>query len=110
MNLKDKLKLPHFSVLISSEECKACGKCIVACPKKILLKGNKINSYGFKYVFCVDESLCIGCGNCFYSCPEPGAITIYKNDDEYRNDKLKTEKSKNTNEKRKRSSNSAKGK
>jgi len=109
--LKNKLKLPHFSVLISAEECKACGKCIVACPKRILIKGNKINSYGFKYVCCVDEFLCIGCGNCFYSCPEPGAITIYKNSEENsEGEMLKTGKSKNTNEREKKCSNIVKGK
>ncbi len=66
--------------MIYAEQCKACGKCIVACPKNILNKGTEINSYGFKFVICTNESMCIGCGNCFYSCPEPGAITIYVND------------------------------
>ncbi len=69
----------HHTVDIEIEQCKGCGKCVVACPKKILKMSSSINSYGFKYAVCVEDS-CIGCGNCFYSCPEPGTITVYQID------------------------------
>jgi NAD-dependent dihydropyrimidine dehydrogenase PreA subunit len=72
---------PRYFPEIDPEQCKGCGKCVYSCPKKILKAGDNINSYGFRYVVCVEDS-CVGCGNCFYSCPEPGAIIIYSDDGE----------------------------
>jgi len=66
-------------VEVDAEICKACGLCIVACPKKVLIaepKG-KLNSQGYNYTVAKEEG-CIGCGICFYSCPEPSAIIVHK--------------------------------
>ena len=62
--------------LISVLECKACGRCIVACPKGVLEMGDEINERGYHYVVYKGQG-CIGCGNCFYTCPEPSAIEVH---------------------------------
>ena len=58
-------------------ECKACGRCVVACPKQVLKLSDKLNERGYHYVEYAGEG-CIGCGSCFYMCPEPHAIRIHK--------------------------------
>ena len=63
---------------ISFDECKGCGRCIIACPKKLLAMGKEINKQGYTAVEAAEPANCIGCGACFYQCPEPGAITIYE--------------------------------
>jgi NAD-dependent dihydropyrimidine dehydrogenase PreA subunit len=62
-------------VKINDLECKACGRCVVACPVKVLALGDKLNVRGYKFVAYKGEG-CIGCGNCFLSCPEPLAIEV----------------------------------
>lgn len=62
-------------VRINAEECKACGRCVLSCPVKVLALGDKLNPRGYYYVKYKGEG-CIGCGNCFYSCPEPWAIEV----------------------------------
>jgi 2-oxoisovalerate ferredoxin oxidoreductase delta subunit len=57
-------------------ECKACGRCVAACPKDVLYMSQDINERGYHYVAYTGEG-CIGCANCFYTCPEPGAIRVH---------------------------------
>lgn len=64
-----------FRCEINSEECKGCSRCVIACPKKVLEMGKKLNKMSFPYAVYTGDG-CIGCGGCFYTCPEPGAITI----------------------------------
>ncbi len=64
-----------FRCDINGEECKGCGRCIVACPKNLISMGNKLNRMSFPFAVYKGEG-CLGCGGCFYTCPEPGAITI----------------------------------
>ena len=61
---------------IDSLECKACGRCVAVCPKKVLALGDKLNARGYRYVEYAGEG-CIGCANCFYACPEPNAIEVH---------------------------------
>lgn len=68
-------KKKMFRCDVSSEECKGCGRCVVACPRGLLEVGSKLNKMSFPYAIYKGEG-CIGCGGCFYTCPEPGAITI----------------------------------
>lgn len=62
--------------VINIIECKACGRCIVACPKNLLKLSDGLNERGYHYVEYVGEG-CTGCANCYYTCPEPLAIEIH---------------------------------
>ncbi len=51
--------------------CKACGRCIDACPKSCISIGDAIEPLtGFTPVV-LDLDACSGCGLCFSACPEP---------------------------------------
>ncbi|MCX7615481.1 MAG: 4Fe-4S dicluster domain-containing protein [Clostridiales bacterium] len=58
-------------VSFNEDECKGCGLCISACPKKILVfyKG-KINKKGYSPVTCTEPDKCIGCAMCATMCPD----------------------------------------
>lgn len=62
---------------INADECKSCGRCVAACPKKVLIISDRYNARGVKPVIYSGEG-CIGCGICFYNCPEPYAIRVVK--------------------------------
>jgi 2-oxoisovalerate ferredoxin oxidoreductase delta subunit len=62
--------------VIDPLECKACGRCIAVCPKKVIEMGHELNARGYLFSRYKGEG-CIGCLNCFYSCPEPNAIEIH---------------------------------
>ncbi|NIN72274.1 MAG: 3-methyl-2-oxobutanoate dehydrogenase subunit VorB [Gemmatimonadetes bacterium] len=53
------------------EFCKACGRCISACPKDCIAMGTEINpATGYTPVV-LDLEVCNGCGLCLQACPEP---------------------------------------
>ena len=62
--------------IINQLECKSCGRCVGACPKKVLAIGDTLNERGYHAAVYLGEG-CIGCANCFYTCPEPHAIKIH---------------------------------
>jgi len=62
--------------VINSLECKACERCIEACPVGVLKMGNELNVRGYKYVVYSGDG-CIGCAACYYTCPEPLAIEVH---------------------------------
>ncbi len=62
---------------INADECKSCGRCVAACPKKVLAISDVYNKRGVKPAVYSGEG-CIGCGICFYNCPEPYAIRVVK--------------------------------
>jgi 2-oxoisovalerate ferredoxin oxidoreductase delta subunit len=61
---------------INAIECKACGRCVDACPKDVLRLGDTLNARGYRNVEYTGCG-CIGCGNCYYACPEPHAIEVH---------------------------------
>ena len=61
---------------ITRLECKACGRCVDACPTDVLALGDELNARGYHAVV-YQGTGCIGCGNCFYACPEPHAIRLH---------------------------------
>ncbi|HPJ30049.1 MAG TPA: AMP-binding protein [Methanothrix sp.] len=68
---KDK-PYPVINVL----ECKACDRCVMACPANVLSLGEELNARGYHFVVYSGEG-CTGCGNCYYTCPEPFAIEVH---------------------------------
>ena len=62
-------------VVVDKENCKGCGRCVAACPKKCLELGEELNAMGIKTVKYKGEG-CISCGMCFYNCPEPYALKV----------------------------------
>jgi len=62
--------------VINAVECKACERCLIACPVNVLKMGNEFNDRGYRFVVYSGEG-CIGCGACYYTCPEPLAIEVH---------------------------------
>jgi NAD-dependent dihydropyrimidine dehydrogenase PreA subunit len=62
--------------VIHEDHCKGCGRCIEACPKKVLRFKDTLNRRSVKPAEYVGSG-CIGCGICFYNCPEPFAIEVH---------------------------------
>jgi 2-oxoisovalerate ferredoxin oxidoreductase delta subunit len=62
--------------LLNIIECKGCGRCVIACPKNVLLMSDDLNARGYHYVMYAGNG-CSGCTNCYYTCPEPRAIEIH---------------------------------
>ena len=44
---------------INSEACKSCQYCVISCPKKILVVGEEVNSFGYPYVISAEPEKCI---------------------------------------------------
>ena len=54
-----------------TDNCKGCGLCVDACPKKVLrLAPDKINKKGHHPVQITDQEKCIGCAFCAMMCPD----------------------------------------
>jgi len=62
--------------VINILECKACGRCLLACPKDVLFMSENLNARGYHYVEYKGEG-CSGCASCYYTCPEPLALEIH---------------------------------
>lgn len=73
VEIRDKDK-PYL--VINSLECKACERCLEACPANVLKMGEELNERGYRFVVYVGDG-CIGCGACYYTCPEPLAIDVH---------------------------------
>ncbi|MGD2116029.1 MAG: 3-methyl-2-oxobutanoate dehydrogenase subunit VorB [Acidobacteriota bacterium] len=54
--------------------CKACGRCIEACPKDAIRYADEIDPRTGLRPVVVDLDLCNGCGLCFDACPEPWGL------------------------------------
>lgn len=72
--------MAHNFIKIDERECKGCRLCVEACPKHCIEIGAKINEIGYQYAVYANPN-CIACGFCYYVCPEPGAITVYKDEE-----------------------------
>ncbi len=51
--------------------CKACGRCIEACPKECIEYSTEIDPATGLTPVLIDLEVCNGCGICFEACPEP---------------------------------------
>lgn len=65
---------PH--PVINAIECKACERCILACPVNVLELSHEFNERGYRFIIYEGEG-CTGCGGCYYTCPEPMAIEVH---------------------------------
>ena len=54
--------------------CKACGRCITACPKDCIEMGTEIDPQTGQTPVVIDLELCNGCGLCLTACPEPHGL------------------------------------
>jgi pyruvate/2-oxoacid:ferredoxin oxidoreductase alpha subunit/ferredoxin len=69
VNVKSKAKPFFFPQL-----CKACGRCIEACPQNAISMGTEIEPTTGLIPVIVDLDLCNGCGLCLEACPEPHGL------------------------------------
>ena len=65
---KDKIRPKPF---LFPRFCKACGRCIEACPKHCIHLSTEIDPMSGLTPVVVDLEVCNGCGLCFDACPEP---------------------------------------
>lgn len=70
-------KRDQGSIQIDATECKGCGLCVEACPRKVIQISEHMNHSGY-YTAAYLGRGCTGCGICFMACPEPGAITVLR--------------------------------
>ncbi len=54
--------------------CKACGRCIEACPKDCIHVGTEIDPATGLTPVNIDLEMCNGCGLCLTACPEPHGL------------------------------------
>jgi pyruvate/2-oxoacid:ferredoxin oxidoreductase alpha subunit/NAD-dependent dihydropyrimidine dehydrogenase PreA subunit len=65
---------PRPKPFLFPQLCKACGRCIEACPKDCIRFGTEIEpATGLKPVV-IDLEACSACGLCFAACPEPHGL------------------------------------
>ena len=65
---------------VMPQYCKACGRCIDACPKNCISLGTAIEpATGFTPIV-LDLEACTGCGLCFSACPEPYGLQPVANE------------------------------
>lgn len=58
-------------VTFEKDNCKGCGLCIEACPKKIVtLDSSTINKKGYNPATVTNMDDCIGCASCAIMCPD----------------------------------------
>ena len=62
---------PRAKPFLLPQLCKACGRCIAACPKHCIEEGSEINPASGLVPVLIHEEECNGCGLCFDACPEP---------------------------------------
>ena len=64
-------------IVVDPERCKGCKLCLSACPKGLVVIGEKLNSHGYYYATQINAEQCIGCKLCAIMCPD-SAISVYK--------------------------------
>jgi len=71
------MKVEGGKIVIHKDLCKACGYCIVHCPKGCISEGTELNSSGYLPVVFSTPANCTGCALCALMCPEI-AIEVWR--------------------------------
>lgn len=66
-------------VKFREDRCKGCELCTTACPKKIVVMSEHINTMGFHPATVKEMDKCIGCAFCAQVCPDV-VIEVFKDD------------------------------
>lgn len=64
-------------VVFQEERCKGCGLCVLACPRKLVLVGERLNNQGYPVAELREPERCNGCALCAQMCPDV-AIEVWK--------------------------------
>jgi 2-oxoglutarate ferredoxin oxidoreductase subunit delta len=65
-----KPKQPRGTVTVLVERCKACGNCVIFCPKDVLEMSDEFNERGYHYPCVTKPEECTGCRLCELLCGE----------------------------------------
>jgi 2-oxoglutarate ferredoxin oxidoreductase subunit delta len=65
-----KTKKPRGEVTVLMERCKACGSCVVFCPKDVLTMSDEFNERGYHFPCVTKAEDCTGCKLCELLCGE----------------------------------------
>ncbi|MDR2076257.1 MAG: 4Fe-4S binding protein [Desulfovibrio sp.] len=60
----------RYALHLDFEACKACGYCLLVCPRKVYAPGTAFNKRGFRPFRVTAAEACIGCLRCFHVCPD----------------------------------------
>jgi len=65
-------------IIINKELCKGCALCVSACPQKLIVLAEEINSKGYHPAeLVVPKGVCSGFTLCALTCPEV-AIEVFR--------------------------------
>ena len=64
-------------VILQKNRCKACGYCVMFCPRQALEMSEDLNRHGFHYACVREQEKCTGCAVCGLVCPDV-AIEVHK--------------------------------
>ena len=53
-------------IRIEPRRCRACWKCVDACPHKVIVK---VGFFLHRHIMLTDNDTCVGCGKCIKACP-----------------------------------------
>ncbi|RMD82768.1 MAG: 4Fe-4S dicluster domain-containing protein [Candidatus Dadabacteria bacterium] len=71
--IRNAVHTSNFLATVREEKCKACGRCVKACP--VMAIAIKATAYGQASAV-IDESLCLGCGVCNLACKNKAMTMI----------------------------------
>ena len=63
---------------INSEACKSCQYCVISCPKKILVVGEEVNSFGYPYVISAEPGKSASDVRCVRRFAPEAAIEVWR--------------------------------
>lgn len=68
-------------IAINTKLCKACWKCVDACPKGVM---GKMDFFFHRHARIVNPGDCIGCRACEKACPEGAIVALKRTEDPFK--------------------------